>query len=78
MSPHIHEDASKNQHNFKVLVPKAGTKSGPKAGGQKEGYLQSKTWFVVSHVNMLENSHNNTASSGELKSNSNEPHNSFN
>ena len=46
-----------------------GTKAGPKAGGQKEGYRQSRTWFAVAHVNMFENSHNNTASSGELKNN---------
>jgi hypothetical protein len=59
------------------LGPKTGTKSDPKAGGQKEGYLQSKTWFAVAHVNMLENPQNNTASSGERKTNPKEPHNNF-
>ena len=37
----------KNIRNNKILVPKTGTDLGPKTGGQKEGYLQSRTCLAA-------------------------------
>ncbi len=57
---HIHADASKNHAKCTKLVPKKGTISTAKKGGQIYEYLQSGFLFAGAHCKMIEDARWNT------------------